>query len=105
MLPASTTKAHHKARKPSPDVIFNGNINNIKYAIEKFNHARLLFKEVFYFFIFSVIRFKLLISAGIQYSPAIKNKSTAIAGDIFRNSFFIAEAIYLDNKWRFIIGF
>src|SRR6516225_3899924 len=105
MLSTGTTKAYHQVSESATDIVFNRDVDYIKCAIEEFDHARLLFKKIFYFLVFSVICFELFISAGVENSSAVKNKPSAISTDIYRNTFLVTETVYSHYEWRFIIGF
>src|SRR4030095_1554013 len=105
MLTASTAKANDKACEATLDIVFDSDVYNIKYAVQEFNHPGLLFQEILHLFIFSVMHFILLKPSGVQYPPAIKNKTSSITGDVLRNSFFVTKAVDAYNQWSLIIGF
>jgi hypothetical protein len=84
MLSTCASKTHHQALKSTFDVIFNGNIHKVKYAIQELTHSCLLFEIIDYAFVSPVHGLELLDATRIENSPAIKNKSAAVATIILR---------------------
>ena len=83
VLTASATKIDFKAFKSSLDVIHHCYIHDVANAVQKIGHKCLLFQVIFYRLVLPGLFFVLFYAPGVEYSSAIKNKTTAIFGFIF----------------------
>ena len=65
VLTARATKTYHQAFKAPFNVFFYRDIYDIKNAVEKLGHLRLLFQEVFHFLVAAAFCFHVFNPAGI----------------------------------------
>src|SRR5215213_4830477 len=84
MLSTGTAKTYHQVFKSSFYVFFNGDVYDIKNAIEKIQHSCLLLQIIFHAFISPMLRFIFFHPARIQDTATIENKTTSITGGIIR---------------------
>src|SRR6266542_4791185 len=103
MLPTGTSKTHHQTFETAPDIIFHSDVNNIKHTIQVFSHLSLLFNIIHYASVTTVHSFEFFNAAGIKYTPAVKNKSTAITAFICRNSLPVRKTTNLNYQWCLFI--
>lgn len=74
VLSAGASKVHRQIGEAAFDVIFNRNINNIKYTVQEVLHSGLSLQKLHYRSVPSVIFLILIIASRVFNSPAIENK-------------------------------
>ena len=104
MLAAGAAKADTEAGKPSFDIIFHGDIDDVINAVEEFRHPGLLFEEVLDRLVPAGLGPELLYPARVEDAPAIKDKTAAVAALIGGYSFPVGKASDMDDQWRILIG-
>src|SRR5665213_4478414 len=87
VLAAGTTKTHHETFETAFDIIFHGNVHQVKYTVEVFRHFGFLLQKILYFLVAAGFDPENFLSSRIQNTTAIENESTAIFRGIFGNSF------------------
>src|SRR5436190_2851909 len=104
VLATGTTKTHHQVGESAFNILLNGNVHDIEYAVEEVNHFCSLLQEIPHFFVFPMIFFVFFESSRIEYSPAIKHKTATVAGNVSGNTFLVTKTVDGHNEWSVVIS-
>src|SRR3954465_7100349 len=66
VLATSTTKTHHQVGESAFDILLNGNVNDIEYAVAEVDHFCSLLQEIPHFFVLPMIFFVFFESSRIE---------------------------------------
>ena len=79
VLPTRTAESDVQVAKVPFQVILDGDVHDIKNAVEEFRHPRLLFEEILYLLVPAGEFLICIQPAGIQNSPAVEDVSPSVS--------------------------
>src|SRR5690606_2726252 len=92
MLSACATKAYHQALETAVNILLNRHVNDVENAVEEPKHLRLLFEEIFHYFVSSMECLVFGNSSRVENTSAIENESATVGCFINWTSLAIREA-------------
>src|SRR5579859_817934 len=87
VLASCTPKAHLQAVKPSFDIVFDGDVDDIVYTVEEFGHPGLLLQKIFYRLVPARERLEFIYPPRVEDAAAVEDKTAAVAAVIRRLRF------------------